>query len=97
MKNITGATLATITIEGQSQTLLVSHLSAALTSHSLALREWERKAIEKVMESISPYTLTQSATGISSPENALINARETIADINERHEMIKRIESLFKV
>lgn len=92
----TGAVSVTVTIDGQSARLTVAHLAAILTSHSLTLHEWEKKAIAKAQEAISPYSLTTVPHNLGSPEAAIADARDTVADVNERRETVKRLEALFK-
>ena len=95
MKNLTGDTKVTITIDGQSVELPLSDFSPMLTSHSLAIHEWAKNAVQKAKDSITEASLENPGV-YGSPQRELENAKETVADVNRRRKLIKEIEGLWK-
>jgi hypothetical protein len=84
-----------ITINGETVTLPLGHFKPFLTSASLALAEWDKKALARCLEKMTISNIRDSYEYSSGPIEALKECRESLIDNQQRRENLERIEKLF--
>ena len=89
MEYTDGETLVKIEILGKSIDVPLFFFSSCLTSHSLALTEWEKKYQNRFLEKLNPKNPETS-------KNALEELISSQKDVDIRRQHLESIEKLWK-